>query len=140
MRIFPAKFVKGVIDLYFALKENDNSKIKKAYEAWGFKDIDDKLMAVLNKWAFMEQVKVQHMIQFIMAQNEVRRIQDSDSGIYGAKIAGEVHKELKKYGGVKPLIMYIPGSLFLWIELLWDWDLSLFISKLKSIGISYFTH
>ena len=32
----------------------------------------------------------------------MRRIQDSDSGIYGAKIAGEVHKELKQYGGVKP--------------------------------------
>lgn len=29
VRIFPAKFVKGVIDLYFALKENDNSKLKK---------------------------------------------------------------------------------------------------------------
>ena len=51
VRIFPAKFVKGVIDLYFALKENNNSKIKKAYQAWGFKDIDDKLMSVLNKWA-----------------------------------------------------------------------------------------
>ena len=94
VRIFPAKFVKGVIDLYFALKENDNSKIKKAYEAWGFKDIDDKLMAVLNKWALF--------LYDPILKNEVRRIQDSDSGIYGAKIAGEVHKELKKYGGVKP--------------------------------------
>ena len=94
VRIFPAKFVKGVIDLYFALKENDNSKIKKAYEAWGFKDIDDKLMSVLNKWALF--------LYDPILKNEVRRIQDSDSGIYGAKIAGEVHRELKKYGGVKP--------------------------------------
>ena len=94
VRIFPAKFVKGVIDLYFALKENNKSKIKKAYEAWGFKDIDDKLMSVLNKWALF--------LYDPILKNEVRRIQDSDSGIYGAKIAGEVHRELKKYGGVKP--------------------------------------
>ena len=94
IRIFPAKFVKGVIDLYFALKENDNNKIKLAYEAWGFKDIDDKLMNVLNKWALF--------LYDPILKNEVRRIQDSDSGIYGAKIASEVHKELRKYGGVKP--------------------------------------
>ncbi len=94
VRIFPAKFVKGVIDLYFALKENDNHKIKLAYEAWGFKDIDDKLMNVLNKWALF--------LYDPILKNEVRRIQDSDSGIYGAKIASEVHKELRKYGGVKP--------------------------------------
>jgi predicted unusual protein kinase regulating ubiquinone biosynthesis (AarF/ABC1/UbiB family) len=94
VRIFPATFVKGVIDLYFALKQKDNSKIKKAYEAWGFKDIDNKLMTALNKWALF--------LYDPILKNEVRRIQNSDSGIYGAKIAGEVHRELKKYGGVKP--------------------------------------
>ncbi len=94
VRIFPAKFVKGVIDLYFALKEKNNEKIKLAYKAWGFRDIDDKLMNVLNKWALF--------LYDPILKNEVRKIQDSDSGIYGAKIAGEVHKELRKYGGVKP--------------------------------------
>ena len=94
IRIFPAKFVKGVIDLYFALKEDDKHKIKLAYKAWGFKDIDDKLMNVLNKWALF--------LYDPILKNEIRKIQDSDSGIYGAKIASEVHKELRKYGGVKP--------------------------------------
>ena len=42
------------------------------------------------------------MIYDPILKNEVRKIQDSDSGIYGAKIASEVHKELRKYGGVKP--------------------------------------
>ena len=82
-----AKSVSGVIDLYFALKEENNKKIKLAYEAWGFKDIDDKLMNVLNKWALF--------LYDPILKDEIRRIQDSDSGIYGAKIAGEVHKELK---------------------------------------------
>jgi len=94
VRIFPSKFVKGVIDLYFALKEKNDQKIKLAYKAWGFNDIDDGLMNVLNKWALF--------LYDPILKNEVRRIQDSDSGIYGAKIANEVHKELKKYGGVKP--------------------------------------
>ena len=94
IRVFPAKFVKGVIDLYFALKEKNDQKIKLAYKAWGFNDIDDGLMNVLNKWALF--------LYDPILKNEVRRIQDSDSGIYGAKIANEVHKELKKYGGVKP--------------------------------------
>ena len=76
------------------MKEKDNKKIKLAYEVWGFKNIDDKLMNVLNKWALF--------LYDPILKDEVRRIQDSDSGIYGAKIAGEVHKELKKYGGVKP--------------------------------------
>ena len=71
-----------------------SKKIKTAYRVWGFKDIDDKLMNVLNKWALF--------LYDPILKNEVRKIQDSDSGIYGAKIASEVHKELKKYGGVKP--------------------------------------
>ena len=34
--------------------------------------------------------------------DKVQKIQESDNGIYGAKIASEVHRELKKLGGVKP--------------------------------------
>ena len=35
-------------------------------------------------------------------KDKVQKIQESDSGTYGAKVAAEVHKELKKLGGVKP--------------------------------------
>ena len=134
VRIFPATFVKGVIDLYFALKENDNSKIKKAYEAWGFKDIDDKLMAVLNKWALF--------LYDPILKNEVRRIQDSDSGIYGAKIAGEVHRELKKYGGVKPPREFVfmdraavgLGSIFIHLKAEINWY-KLFHALIKDFSV-----
>ncbi len=94
VRVFPPKFVKGVIDLYFALKKKDQKKIKAAYVAWGFDNIDDQLMNTLNKWALFLYDPILH--------DGIRKIQNSDSGIYGAKIAGEVHQELKKYGGVKP--------------------------------------
>ena len=134
VRIFPATFVKGVIDLYFALKENDNSKIKKAYEAWGFKDIDNKLMAVLNKWALF--------LYDPILKNEVRRIQDSDSGIYGAKIAGEVHRELKKYGGVKPPREFVfmdraavgLGSIFIHLKAEINWY-KLFHALIKDFSV-----
>ena len=35
-------------------------------------------------------------------EDKVQKIQESDSGVYGAQIASEVHRELKKIGGVKP--------------------------------------
>ena len=134
VRIFPATFVKGVIDLYFALKQKDNSKIKKAYEAWGFKDIDNKLMTVLNKWALF--------LYDPILKNEVRRIQDSDSGIYGAKIAGEVHRELKKYGGVKPPREFVfmdraavgLGSIFIHLKAEINWY-KLFHALIKDFSV-----
>ena len=134
VRIFPATFVKGVIDLYFALKQKDNSKIKKAYEAWGFKDIDNKLMTVLNKWALF--------LYDPILKNEVRRIQDSDSGIYGAKIAGEVHRELKKYGGVKPPREFVfmdraavgLGSIFIHLKAEINWY-KLFNALIKDFSV-----
>ena len=51
MRIFKGKFIKGVIDLYFALQKNDQAKIVDAYEQWGVTDISRKKIEVLNKWA-----------------------------------------------------------------------------------------
>ena len=35
-------------------------------------------------------------------EDKVQKIQESENGIYGAQIASEVHRELKKIGGVKP--------------------------------------
>jgi len=94
MRIFNGKFIKGVIDLYFALQKNDKAKAVYAYEQWGFKEITKEKLSVLNKWA--------NFIYSPLMQDKVQKIQESESGVYGAKIASEVHHELKKLGGVKP--------------------------------------
>ena len=94
MRIFKGKFIKGVIDLYFALQKNDQAKIVDAYEQWGFTDISKKKIEVLNKWA--------KFIYSPLMKDKVQKIQESDSGVYGAKVAAEVHSELKKLGGIKP--------------------------------------
>ncbi len=94
MRIFKGKFIQGVIDLYFALQKNDISKAVHAYEQWGFKDLSKAKLNVLNKWA--------EFIYSPLMEDKTQKIQDSDSGVYGANVASEVHKELKRLGGVKP--------------------------------------
>ena len=94
MRIFRGKFIQGVIDLYFALQKNDKDKIVHAYEQWGFEDITKKKIEVLNKWA--------EFIYSPLMKDKVQKIQESDSGIYGAQVAAGVHKDLKKLGGIKP--------------------------------------
>jgi len=94
MRIFKGKFIQGVIDLYYALQNNDDEKAVHAYTQWGFADMTKKKLEVLNKWA--------GFIYSPLMEDKIQKIQQSDSGIYGAKVAAEVHKELKKLGGVKP--------------------------------------
>src|SRR6516165_4272212 len=51
IRVFPASFVKGVIDLYHALERDDEELSVEAYESWGFRDLSKEMIAVLNRWA-----------------------------------------------------------------------------------------
>ena len=94
MRIFKSKFIQGVIDLYFALQKNDEALAVHAYEQWGFDDITKKKLNILSKWA--------NFLYAPLMEDKVQKIQESDSGVYGAQIVSEVHRELKKIGGVKP--------------------------------------
>ena len=94
MRIFKGKFIQGVIDLYFALQKNDQAKIVHAYEQWGFQNITKKKIEVLNKWA--------EFIYSPLMEDKIQKIQENDSGVYGAQVAAEVHSGLKKLGGIKP--------------------------------------
>ncbi|MBL29046.1 MAG: ABC transporter ATP-binding protein [Rhodospirillaceae bacterium] len=94
IRIFEPRFVQGVIDLYRAIQTDDRALAVHAYESWGFKIVNDEMVDVLNIWA-----------QFVYApllEDRDRRIQDSDSGAYGAEVAGKVHEELRRVGGVRP--------------------------------------
>ena len=94
MRIFKSKFIQGVIDLYYALQKNDEALAVHAYEQWGFDDITKEKLEVLSKWA--------NFLYGPLMEDKVQKIQESENGIYGAQIASEVHRELKKIGGVKP--------------------------------------
>jgi predicted unusual protein kinase regulating ubiquinone biosynthesis (AarF/ABC1/UbiB family) len=94
IRVFPPTFVRGVIDLFEAVRDNDDAKARHAYATWGFTDLSDEKLAVLNLWA--------HFLYEPLTQDRVRRIQESDDPQFGREVAERVHAGLKRTGGVKP--------------------------------------
>ncbi|MBT4906076.1 MAG: AarF/ABC1/UbiB kinase family protein [Rhodospirillaceae bacterium] len=94
IRVFPPNFVRGVIDLYHALREGDRDRAAHAYESWGFEDISNELLDALNIWA--------EFLYRPLMEDKVQRIQESESGLYGANIAHQVQAKLRELGGVTP--------------------------------------
>ena len=94
VRMFRGAFVKGVIDLYHALKDGDEALAVSAYEGWGFTDLSREVIDVLNLWA--------RYVYAPLIEDRERRIQDGSTGAYGHEVAQEVHRELRRLGGVRP--------------------------------------
>jgi predicted unusual protein kinase regulating ubiquinone biosynthesis (AarF/ABC1/UbiB family) len=94
IRVFPARFIRGVIDLYGAMRDKDLDKAHHAYTVWGFKDLTREKMAVLNLWA--------EFLYEPLMEDRPRRIQESDDPQYGRRVAMQVHAGLKRIGGVRP--------------------------------------
>jgi predicted unusual protein kinase regulating ubiquinone biosynthesis (AarF/ABC1/UbiB family) len=94
IRTFAPRFVGGVIDLYRGLEHGDRARIVHAYETWGFNNLSNELIDILNIWA-----------QFIygpLLDDRVRRIAEGVSPAqYGRREAFTVHKGLKEKGPVK---------------------------------------
>ena len=94
IRIFPPKFVGGVVDLYRGLQEGDKARIVHAYETWGFKDLSRPLIDTLNIWA--------GFIYGPILDDRVRTVADGvEPGQYGRREAFQVHQALKQHGGIK---------------------------------------
>ncbi|MCH7554800.1 MAG: AarF/ABC1/UbiB kinase family protein [Proteobacteria bacterium] len=95
IRIFEAKFVGGVIDLYHALQTDDEALAVHAYETWGFTGLSKEIIDVLNLWAYF--------VYDPILDDRARRIQTKGEGTaYGAQVAAKVHRELRRLGGVSP--------------------------------------
>jgi len=94
VRVFPASFVEGVLDLYQALLHNDKDLAVHAYKSWGFSNISKELMEVLDTWA--------RFLYGPLMEDRVRPIEENHSGVYGKEVAAKVHAELRRIGGVKP--------------------------------------
>ena len=95
IRIFEAKFVGGVIDLYHALQTDDEALAVHAYETWGFTGLSKEIIDVLNLWAYF--------VYDPILDDRARRIQTKGEGTaYGARVATKVHRELRRLGGVSP--------------------------------------
>ncbi len=94
IRVFRPEFVGGVIDLYKALRDGNNELAVHAYSQWGFDDLDKEAIEILNIWA--------RFIYGPLLENKIRPIQEIRGGNYGRELAGKVHQELKRIGGIKP--------------------------------------
>src|SRR5262245_15953566 len=93
IRIFPPKFVGGVVDLYHGLMKGDDTLVVHAYETWGFKRLSRDLIDVLNIWA--------RFIYGPLLDDRVRTIADGvKPSEYGRREAFRVHKALKEKGPV----------------------------------------
>lgn len=93
IRVFPAGFVEGVVDLYRGLLEGDQARVVSAYERWGFKNLKKEVIEVLNIWA--------RFIYGPLLTDRVRSIADGVSASeYGRKEAFRVHSALKQLGPV----------------------------------------
>jgi predicted unusual protein kinase regulating ubiquinone biosynthesis (AarF/ABC1/UbiB family) len=94
VRVFPPKFVEGVITLYRALQEERADMAVAAYESWGFRGLNKKTIEVLNMWA--------SFLYGPVLDDAVRPIGIVPEGaVYGRDTARRVHAALKESGGVK---------------------------------------
>jgi predicted unusual protein kinase regulating ubiquinone biosynthesis (AarF/ABC1/UbiB family) len=92
VRIFPSRFVGGVIALYQALKRGDDAGIVAAYETWGFANLSRRTIGALNIWA--------RFIYGPLLDDRVRTIADGvRPGDYGRREVAAVVRALKEQGG-----------------------------------------
>ena len=94
IRIFRPAFIGAVIDLYWALLNDDHDLAAHAYEVWGFKNLNREVMTILNQWA--------RFLYRPLMEDKVQPIQQDGNTLYGAQIAGKVQRELREIGGVTP--------------------------------------
>jgi predicted unusual protein kinase regulating ubiquinone biosynthesis (AarF/ABC1/UbiB family) len=88
VRVFPAEFVGGVIDLYHALQSKDTALAVHAYETWGFKNLSKEQIDTLNIWA--------EFLYGPILEDKVRLIGHAEGAVYGRETAEKVHKKLRE--------------------------------------------
>lgn len=92
IRVFPPRFIKGILDLYQGLMKNDRAMIVHAFEQWGFKGLSNELIDTLTVWA-------RFLYQSVM-EDKVRIIGKSEGTVYGRETAMQVYQKLREQGGV----------------------------------------
>jgi predicted unusual protein kinase regulating ubiquinone biosynthesis (AarF/ABC1/UbiB family) len=134
IRVFPAPFVKGVIDLYWALVRGDRDLAVSAYETWGFTGLKNEAIDILNEWAAF--------LYAPLMEDRPRLIEETNSGHYGREVAGRVHQRLREAGGVTPPREFVfmdraaigLGSVFLHLKAEVNWY-ELFMSLIQDFDV-----
>ena len=122
IRVFPARFVRGVIDLYESIRDEDMDRAHHAYTQWGFTDLSREKMGILNEWA--------RFIYEPLLQDRVRLISETGDPNFGRSVAEKVHAGLKRTGGVRPPREFVLmdrsavglGSVFLRLKAELNWS------------------
>ncbi|HUA78093.1 MAG TPA: AarF/ABC1/UbiB kinase family protein, partial [Acetobacteraceae bacterium] len=94
IRVFAPHFIRGVIDLFEAVRDRDTDKALHAYQSWGFTEITPEKLKVLNLWA--------EFLYGPLVEDRVRRIQETNDPQFGREVAERVHAGLRRTGGVRP--------------------------------------
>lgn len=94
VRIFGPEFVGGVVSLYQGLLHGRADQVAHAYETWGFDNLNQETIAVLNIWA--------RFIYGPLLDDRERTIADGVApGEYGRREAFRVHQELRRLGPLR---------------------------------------
>lgn len=93
IRVFPPRFVAGVIGLYRALKAGEEEGIVEAFRHWGFRDLKRETIDILTVWA--------RFVYGPILDDRTRLIDETNSGLYGRATARKVHFALRDVGGVE---------------------------------------
>jgi predicted unusual protein kinase regulating ubiquinone biosynthesis (AarF/ABC1/UbiB family) len=96
VRIFPPRFVLGVVELYRALKANDKARITEAYTMWGFARLTPGVTEAMTLWA-----------RFMCGPILDDRVRTAADGVkpseYGRREIGQVMRALRAEGGGLPV-------------------------------------
>ena len=96
VRIFPPRFVLGVVELYRALEANDKARIAHAFEMWGFAKLTPGTTEAMTLWA-----------RFMCGPILDDRVRTAADGVkpseYGRREIGQVMRALRAEGGGLPV-------------------------------------
>ena len=91
VRVFPPRFVLGVVELYRGFKAGDEARVAQAYEMWGFSRLSRGALGAMNIWA--------RFLCGPILDDRVRTAADGVSpGEYGRKELGQVMRALRAEG------------------------------------------
>ncbi|MEJ0059811.1 MAG: AarF/UbiB family protein [Terricaulis sp.] len=91
VRIFPPRFVEGVVELYRGLRDENQAQVAHAYEIWGFKNLSTPLIEALTLWArFIYGPLLEDRVRSIADGVSPRRIRTarSDGSAAALEVAG----------------------------------------------------
>jgi len=96
VRVFPPRFVLGVVELYRGFKAHDQARVAQAYTMWGFSRLSRGALEAMNIWA-----------RFLCGPILDDRVRTAADGVkpseYGRREMGQVMRALKAEGGGLPV-------------------------------------